>query len=316
MAHRLSRTLLSASLPKGYCLDLYSRRQFLKLSGITLAGSLIGLPTIPQHFSTERTFQGRALAATAVYRSPNSESSVVETLWPDSVNPLIDAGEGWYRVAKGYVPHEGLQPITPFLPQTTPQIPAPSFWAEVAAPVAPVRQTCAADSPLVARIGHGGVVQVVDYLPGEPNGWYGVADGKVGFLGWSQAVHWQALDEISIDAGDHHLELDLANQRLTAYENGEFVLQAPCSTNGYMNSGIYTIESRQHSDGILSVDQNADGFYGVPWILRLEAGHDLTGVYWHNRFGRTTPGSSIQVTPLLARWLYGWLPDGSQIEVK
>src|SRR5690554_8060943 len=73
------------------------------------------------------------------------------------------------------------------------------FWGEVIAPIAPIRQYCSADAPLVTRIGHGGVAQIVDYLPGEPHGWYGIGNQNGQVAGWTQAIYWQAVDEVRID---------------------------------------------------------------------------------------------------------------------
>jgi len=296
-------------------LETYSRRQFLKLSGITLAGSLIGFPSLSQRFAAESGYPGRALAATPIYRARHLGSAIVGTLWPDSMTPILDTSDGWYRTAKGYVQRESLQPMTPYLPKSSPQLPDTAFWGEVAGPAAPVRQYCAADAPFVTRIGHGGVAQVVDYLPGEPNGWYGVGDGTGQFLGWTQAIYWQAVDDNRFEAGEPTLEIDLIAQRLTVRENGNVILEAPCSTNQSLHRGIYTVQQRKPCGTQFDNEHSLDAFHGVPWIIRLEDDHDLAGVYWHNRFGKEMPGPAIQVTPLLAHWLYGWLQDSSRIDV-
>jgi hypothetical protein len=60
--------------------------------------------------------------------------------------------------------------------------------------------------------------------------------------------------------------------------------------------------------------QNGDvALHGVPWVTTFGQNLALGGVYWHNRFGEKVPGMAIQVTPLIARWLYGWLNDTSEI---
>lgn len=64
------------------------------------------------------------------------------------------------------------------LDETPAQIEKPIFWAEVAGPVAAVRQWCAADAPFVTRIGHGGVAQIIDYLSDKTTSWYEIAAGK------------------------------------------------------------------------------------------------------------------------------------------
>jgi hypothetical protein len=62
---------------------------------------------------------------------------------------------------------------------------------------------------------------------------------------------------------------------------------------------VYTVQS--HDVGGMT-----DGlFHGASWPLNFGAeGECLAGVYWHNQFGRPTPGLAVQVTPLIARWLH------------
>jgi hypothetical protein len=219
----------------------------------------------------------------------------------------------WYRVAEGYVARESVQPMTPYLPEQRVQMPETAFWAEVIGAVAPVRQYCAADAPRVTRIGHGGVAQIVDYLPGEPNGWYGISDVNGDLMGWSQAIYWQPVDHMLDESGDHQVEINLEAQHLTARENGEVILQALCSIGEWVKTGSFNVQAQQPSGSRLQVENMPDAIYGVPWITTFGDGYTLTGAYWHNRFGRQTPGPSIQVTPLLAHWLYGWLNEGSRI---
>ncbi len=77
-------------------------------------------------------------------------------------------------------------------------------WIEVVAPVAAVRQWCAPDAPLVTRIGHGGIVRVIDRLPGDTL-WYGIASETGDLLGWSQAAHWKPVIIAQSPAGDKTL---------------------------------------------------------------------------------------------------------------
>jgi hypothetical protein len=296
-------------------LETYSRRQFLKFTGIVVAGNQIDfLPRFTQAQSVvEENYRGRALSAVPVYSKPSTSGTIVSTLWPDSVVSITCIEQDWYQVAEGYVARESVQPMTPYLPQHRIQIPETAFWAEVIGAVAPIRQFCAADAPRITRIGHGGVAQIVDYLPGEPYGWYGVSDEHDGLMGWSQAIYWQPIDHLLNESGDHHVEIDLQAQYLTAYENSEVVLQAPCSTGEWIKSGSFNVQEQQPSGQSLQIENIPDAIYGIPWITTFGDGHSLSGAYWHNRFGKQTPGPSIQVTPLLAHWLYGWLNQGSRI---
>lgn len=296
-------------------MEIYSRRQFLKLTGIAVAGSQINfLPTLnPLQSMVEESYRGRALAAVPVYSTPGTNGNIVNTLWPDSIVSIAGVEQDWYQVTEGYVARESVQPMTPYQPQHRIQLPEMAFWAEVVGAVAPIRQFCAADAPHITRIGHGGVAQIVDYLPGEPYGWYGIGDGNGSLTGWSQAIYWQPVDQTISETGDHHIEIDLQAQYLTARENDEIVLQAPCSIGEWVKSGSYTVQEQKPSGQSLQVDNMPDAIHGVPWITTFGSGHTLSGAYWHNRFGKQTPGPSIQVTPLLAHWLYGWLNENSRI---
>jgi hypothetical protein len=303
------------SLNKGNLLETYSRRQFLKFTGIAFAGNQINfLPRFNQTQAVvEESYRGRALAAVPVYNAPGASGTILTTLWPDSVVAIIGVENDWYRVAEGYVTRENVQPMTPYLPEYHIQIPETYFWAEVVGTVAPVRQFCAAYAPRVTRIGHGGVAQIVDYLAGEPYGWYGISDANGDLIGWSQTIYWQPIDDMLVESGDHHVEIDLQSQFLTARENGEVILQAPCSIGEWVKTGSYSVLEQTPSGQSLQVEYIPDEIYGVPWITTFGDGHTLSGAYWHNRFGKQTPGPSIQVTPLLAHWLYGWLNEGSRI---
>lgn len=296
-------------------METYSRRQFLKFTGIAVAGSQINFFPVFNQAQTvvEESYRGRALSAVPVYSKPGTSGTIVSTLWPDSVVSITGVEQDWYQVTEGYVARESVQPMTPSLPQHRIQIPEPAFWAEVIGAVAPIRQFCAADAPRITRIGHGGVAQIVDYLPGEPYGWYGVGDEHGTLLGWSQAIYWQPIDPLLNETGDHHVEIDLQAQYLTARENGEVVLQAPCSIGEWVKTGNFNVQAQQPSGQSLQIENMPDAIYGVPWITTFGDGHSLSGAYWHNRFGKQTPGPSIQVTPLLAHWLYGWLNESSRI---
>jgi len=250
------------------------------------------------------THMGRALAATPVLRSPNT--AVIAHLWPDSVVPIqASTTDGWYKLAEGYVLKSALQPMA--LAETPPQVEQPTFWAEVTAPAAAVRQFCAVDAPLVTRIGHGGVAQVIDLLPGEPS-WYGVADENGALLGWTQTVHWRRVEDIH-DAAPYHLEIDQQRQILTIYQNQIAGLRAPISIGKPLTPGIYPLQRGSMGSGI------SENFHGVPWQIHIGGGYNLNGVYWHNQFGSAMPGSAVQVTPILARWLYQSIGDNGFVTI-
>ncbi len=172
---------------------MLSRRQFLQAAGITLAAAPLTRFGFAAAAPSFEPLYGRALATAPIYAAPDLAASITAQRWSDSIAPILDTRDGWYRLAEGYTPREHWQPL--IVPAGRSESPAaPPFWGEVTGALAIVRAHCAADAPIVARIGHGGVLRVIDYLPAsEPGGidWYGVAgDDDSPLLGWTQTPAW------------------------------------------------------------------------------------------------------------------------------
>lgn len=255
---------------------------------------------------------GRALTALDVYDSLLPRAVVTKRLWPDTVVRILDSVQDWYLFPDGYAKRSGIQPMA--LHSETAFTSSPPFWAEVGGAVAVLRRWCAADAPLVARIGHGGVAQVVDMLSGDQDDWYAVADENA-FLGWSPATPWIPLDESTSDINAGQVYIDTSVGQLQYVQNDRLVLHAPVSFGTSLSPGIYPVQQRKRSV-IFQMENTSDG-YGVPWMVDF-GGHSLAGAYWHNEFGsqKFTPGSSVQVPTAVARWLYERLPEGSSIVVR
>jgi hypothetical protein len=265
-----------------------SRRQFLQLAGVISLGHFSGLE-VPS-FSN---LQGRALRAAPVYPRPDHHTQPLRHLWPDSVTPLAAVTDDWYRVPKGFARRSDLQPVA--LQEAIPvsqETPLP-VWAEVGTAVAVVRQWCAADAPCITRIGHSGIMRLVDSLPG----WYAVADHTDAVLGWSPDSNWLPVPAISPETP---VDLVLRQEMLTVYQQGQVSARAPVSLSQPLAAGMYDV-----TQGRPGGDQDAQtGHYGAAWQLHFGPGCTLAGTYWHNDFGQPLPGPTVQITPALARWLY------------
>lgn len=276
-----------------------SRRDFLKIVGVTAVGVQFDWPFAPQSVPTET--HGRTFAAAAVYEAPTLSSPVITRLWPDSIAPIIDSNGAWYRLAQGYVQRTDVQPILLQAHSTVEASHALPFWAEVSSPIAVVQEWCAADAPVVTRIGFGGTLQVVDFLPatGGLSGWYGVASAQGNLLGWTQAVHWRVIDESRKNTRYLTLQIDQLTQRIIIFERERAIMRAPISTGKLLENGIYPV--KRHEVGGISHET----LYGASWPLYFGAeDQGLAGVYWHNRFGQSIPGLAVQVLPFIAKWLY------------
>jgi hypothetical protein len=292
---------------------MLSRRSFLQLVGASLAATALRPTSSLLAAAQNDVYQGRALIALPIFAVRNVTAQPIAHLWPDSITAILDSDDEWYQIASGWVRRDGLQPMQAYDARDYRFVEDAPFWAEVAAPIAPIRAYCAADAPLVTRIGHGGVSQVIDTLPGEPNGWYGIADQAGGLLGWTQGVFWRPVEVNIKDENDHSLHLDRKQGLMTAYEETQAVLEAPFSNGAGLQAGDFTGQR-----GAMGGIQWRDGkqHEGVAWQTQFGDGQMMAGVYWHNRFGHAvSDGPAVQITPLLARWLYGWLGDNAQIVV-
>jgi hypothetical protein len=293
---------------------MLSRRSFLQLVGASLASTALR-PTSSLLAAVEHeAYQGRALKALPVYATRNVNAQPIAHLWPDSVTSILDSNDEWYQIPGGWVRRDGLQPMQAYNAREYQFVNATPFWAEVAAPVAPVRAYCAADAPLVTRIGHGGVSQVIDSLPGEPNGWYGIANQQGDLLGWTQGVFWRPVQAEASSGDNHTLLIGRGSGVITAYEGEKLILEAPFSAGSGLRAGEYM--TKQGAIGGLQW-QAEKHYEGVSWVTKYSDDQMVAGVYWHNRFGRAvSDGPAVQVAPLLARWLYGWLGDNAHILVE
>ncbi|MBI1259108.1 MAG: hypothetical protein GC204_16690 [Chloroflexi bacterium] len=270
---------------------MLSRRHFLQLAGIAVtAQALPNLATSPVAPAFETSY-GRALATTPVYAAPSLDAPLLRQIWSDTISPIFAAEGEWYRLPKGFALREHMQPLNAAAQYSEAAV-APPFWAEVSGSIAVIRSSCAVDAPAVTRIGHGGVLHVVDYLPG----WYGVSDTENGaLLGWSLTELWSP---VQLDTALPALSLvvDSSAQQMSVYENQRRLLSAPISTGYDLAPGIYPITERNLS--------RADQQMGAPYALTFGDRQQIIGVYWHNQFGRAVPGAAVQMTPALARWLY------------
>lgn len=282
-----------------------SRRRFLQLAGISLIGSAAGLT------QAESRYYGRSFAATPVYAQPDPQAHIVTTLWPDTVMPIWESTAAWYQTDTGFVLREHMQPLGESESVIEASVSTqPPFWAEVIAPVAPIYAHCALDAPLVDRIGYGGVMRISDWLPGPPD-WYAVSTAAGQLVGWSQALRWRSVALNPRPIKGLALSLDQGQQQLQVYNNAQPLLTAAYASPQALSSGEYMLRRAMPGD----VWDTGSGHYGAAWNFQLEDAGQLSGVYWHNRFGESVPGPMVQLPPVMARWLYAHLPESATLRV-
>ena len=212
--------------------------------------------------------------------------------------------------ASGYVQPVRDEPNKPVL-----EIPEDGFLAEVTVPVAQAWH----DTRRVAYKFYYATTHWVTQTVTDKQGivWYRVLDDRYDVYYFVEAEHLrpvtaEKLMPLSPDVTDKRIEVDLAKQRLTAYEKGRAVLNVPIATGrpGVATpAGDFHVERKRPSRHMAANDGGGNGFDlpGVPWVSYFYwTGVALHGTYWHNDYGRPRSRGCVNLTPEDAKWLYRW----------
>jgi lipoprotein-anchoring transpeptidase ErfK/SrfK len=319
----------------------FSRREFLKLGALAL-GSMALRPALPLSKQAATSMGRVAYESVSVFDSPRLNAGTLGYKFRDSLldieyplaplsgpayNPL------WYRIAEGYV-HSGLiQPVNVQHNEPLASLPTNGQLCRVTVPFTQPynysRQNgweMQSQFLLYYHSSHW-VTDIVDGPDGAP--WYQITETWEGVQYYAAAADLQAVPEselapISPDvpAGDKRIEIALATQTLTAYEDNSVVRRMPVST-GVRNSGASGLPTETPT-GTFNITSKLPAKYmgdnrltdtlgdrylpGVPWTAFFaEGGYAIHGAYWHNNFGAPMSRGCVNVRPDEAQWLYRWM---------
>ncbi len=110
--------------------------------------------------------------------------------------------------------------------------------------------------------------------------------------------------------------VDLSDQRVYAYENGQLVRNVLVSTGLYNTptvQGDYRVYVKYESQTM-----SGPGYYlpGVPYVMYFYQGYSLHGTYWHNNFGQPMSHGCVNLPTPEAQWFYGWAEIGTPVHVQ
>ena len=102
------------------------------------------------------------------------------------------------------------------------------------------------------------------------------------------------------------IEVDLSEQRLTAYEGTKVVLSARISSGRSRTptvTGKFRIQ-RKYESQLMS----GPGYYlpAVPYVMYFYGNYALHGAYWHSNWGTPMSHGCINMRKEDAKWLYDW----------
>ena len=214
--------------------DFFSRRDFLKLGGLSLVG--LAMAPFKRTPSLASNQQGRVIYDhISVYDQPSFSSEQVKQLWVDTVFPVLEVTVGdeepahnmvWYRMEDGFVHSGGVQPVKTILNQPYWEIPAGGQLAEVTVPYTDAYWEIDAHHEVAYRFYFETTHWVMELLYGrDGTPLYQIIDDKWDLIYYVPARHLRLIpdDEVStlspeVPPEEKRLEVDTANQVVIAYE--------------------------------------------------------------------------------------------------
>lgn len=321
----------------------FSRRDFLKLSGLGLLGLFVpNMPLraadFPLNLFFEDAFdaqQGRVTSRLIwLYDKPSFNGNRVKMYWRDSVlsitsatvsEDVSDYNRIWYEIGnEGFAYSGTVQPVRTLLVAPLNNISATGALGEVSVPFTDAHERADAGAPVAYRMYYETVHWVMSAAAGSDGKiWYQVLDDKWNKLYYAPGEHIRLLpdDELAplsteIPDADKKIQVRLNDQLLFAYENDSPVFVTRTATGAVLRSGTYTTPTglfmtyhKRPTRHMAAGDITASGYDlpGVPWVMYItESGISLHGTYWHNDFGRPKSHGCVNLSPSAAKWLFRW----------
>lgn len=313
-----------------------SRRDFLKLGGLSVGGAAVRPPQ-----PASRQGIGRVTVDwIGVYREPNFRAPMLQRLTRDSLVSLLGrehADDGprhnpiWYQTMDGYAHSGHLQQVRWNPQPVVHRIPDGGALFEVSVPFTRSYRAPDPQSDPIYRLYYQATSWVTDSLVGQDGRhWYEIFDDLVRINYYVRAEHLRLVPKHEIapispevPLRHKHIQVDLRHQELRCYEFDRLIFRTRIASgipdprpreNGIPTitpSGRFYVEvkmpSRHMGDGHITSDLEAYELPGVPWVSFFTVtGVAFHGTYWHNDFGRPKSHGCINMVSEEAKWLYRW----------
>ncbi len=330
-----------------------SRRAALQSIGLIGLGAAVapfigGHPRAPRRLTLRERWNGEPLGRIAqeyqpARAEPNTSSAIVSELQRDDVVRVRRVVRGeyvflnnglWLETAYGYLYASFVQPMRFHLPAQPVADLGEGRWAEV---IVPYSEAFARPDPFAreaenvrGRVHYGCVFRVTKLVEGaDGRMWYRVRELYQTI--YLPATHLRLIpDEDLAPLSPHvppdakHIEVNLSEQTITAYEYGQPVYACYVSTGvkDYETpKGTHYIWDKRLSERMVADTASDDpDFYnlpGVPFVCYFTDNWVAThGTYWHNDYGRPRSHGCVNLTPQDARWFWRWTtPQGNLNEL-
>ena len=281
---------------------------------------------------------GRATRSIRCYDKPSFTAQEICTHATDSVLHIHEEKLGetdnphnaiWFQVDDGWVYSSFMQPVKSFLNSPLQSVSATGRLAEVTVPITEAWRNDDGNPTIAYRFYYGST----HWLDGvvtdaKANVWYRVLDDRFQVYYYLLAKHLRPvsaaeLTPLAPQVSDKRIEINLAQQRLVAYENDQAVYDTLLSSGRpgtETPTGRFHIRLKRPSRHMAASDGAGNGFDlpGVPWVSYFHwTGVAFHGTYWHNDYGRPRSRGCINLRPEDAKWIYRWttpaVPAGKRL---
>ena len=325
---------------------ILSRRDFLKISGISLLALFVYDLEPGKAMAAPTTMQGRVVYNSLIVRnSPSFSGGRVKSYRRDTIleiNEQVFGGVNsdynriWYRLGnEGFVYSGGVQPVSTSRNVPVREIPETGVLGEITIPYADavwaINHSPTPGPRLYYASTHWITALVVDKQDGSL--WYKAFDNLYNSYYYTRPESTRIIlaAELSplspqLPESEKHIEISLDRQILLAFESDVPVFSARVAT-GQLHfetpTGWFrTFHKRPtyHMTGGADVTTVFD-LPGVPWDSYFtDDGAAMHGTYWHNDFGHPHSHGCVNMTPQDARWIYRWtrptVPSGERFILK
>lgn len=115
--------------------------------------------------------------------------------------------------------------------------------------------------------------------------------------------------------GERWIEVDISDQRLTAWEGDKPVFQVAVSTGkpGYRTlPGTFSVYRKYEQARMRGADYDTPD---VPWTMYYSGGFAIHGAYWHNNFGTPVSHGCVNLPVPQSKELFNWADVGTKVVV-
>lgn len=323
-----------------------SRREFLKLASL-FSGA--GLATLTHHRSRlpgDENIKLDVLKTVRVgirrddiYAAPSLDAPIIAHRFRDELVSVLEEfvsdygpvhNPRWYRVVGGFMHTAHLAPVETHYQEPVTRIRAGGQVFEVTVPFTrSLRYSELYGWEPLYRLYYQSNHWVIDVTVGPDNEpWYVIEDDLLHVEYMVPGTHLRLIQDeefapITPEITSKRIEVSLAEQTVTCYEEGKVVLATKVSTGipslGATTNGIPTetprgefnvslkTPVRHMGDGNLTSDIHAYELPGVPWsTFFTETGVAFHGTYWHDNYGGRMSHGCVNMRTEEAKWLYRW----------